>query len=1022
MEELKQMGRRLLVLEKECHIPIHIKEQHKQVLQKWIVHGESFQETRAYKRAKEIIDERGVLFIVGGPGSGKTFIARHLAIQFQTQKWEIIPVGSPDEIRQYLYPVINQMFVLDNPFGSFGLDMSKYDCFMELFDYLSCLSKVSSTKIIFTCRKNVYVECNDLEPFPFEAESTIDIESNEYHLNGEERLRILETYCIKRNIPKVTYEHISVENNYPMFPLLCSLLREGMDIHQRLNHPIECLQKELLIMRKCESITFVVLVLCVFRNNTCADKFLDENRQLLSELLSNCGLSHNTPISAIRDAFIKLEGTYLSDVKDRITFTHDSVFEVVSHMYGKENTRHFLENISFEYLNNNVEIVTSRKISSNSSILQLQLEDCFHLSVRIYNEIRQLNYHLVFGSKKSFLKDTKFITSFLRFLDWVQFAEIVDMFLVDHLHSSKWFDFEDVYSFQGHKSFRRRILTSHSSDKNMQKVRALSWVLAFGHKEILCYLIKRAKEEMHGELTRLEVWELFLTDDLQEQTRLLMLACLSGELKIVNFVTRHFDNDCLKIEYPTGLYVPILVSCLTPYPHVVEALIRAGANVNATENAYYNVRDTSILIAVKNKHTFVVKVLIEYGADVNKCNLNGETPLIIASRIGSLEIVKLLVENGADVEFLDMEGKTALFYGIKNRHAQIVNFLLEKGSDVSKFIDDKQSISVLDLHFIVDCPSSVQNIERIMYRAAEFGRIDILEYINEQKEKAQFPELDMNFLVYVTCKNAQFDALNYLIKNGFDVNFCDEQHTTPLCAASGEGDLSIVSFLIENEAVNPNQIDVHQKSALHWATENSKQVVIEYLVKKGASVNILDINKTSPLHNSCAKGNYEIVRFLLTHGADLNVKMKGGETPLFCAIANGRLKIMELLIKRGADIHTFDSRNVSLLHLGSRLGNIRIVQRLVDLGCDTNKCDRKNGNEDIVGLSSRNFANVNTADLQCQTPLHMAVQNNHTGVIQLLLKHGADVNAADKFGKTAFDYASDEILNEFLFVILGAYS
>ena len=75
---------------------------------------------------------------------------------------------------------------------------------------------------------------------------------------------------------------------------------------------------------------------------------------------------------------------------------------------------------------------------------------------------------------------------------------------------------------------------------------------------------------------------------------------------------------------------------------------------------------------------------MEYGADINKKNGHGYTPLIISCREKYIDIVKLLIENGADVNTEDEYGNTPLIYSCEENNLSIVKILIEHGADIHK--------------------------------------------------------------------------------------------------------------------------------------------------------------------------------------------------------------------------------------------------------------------------------------------------------------------------------------------------
>lgn len=63
------------------------------------------------------------------------------------------------------------------------------------------------------------------------------------------------------------------------------------------------------------------------------------------------------------------------------------------------------------------------------------------------------------------------------------------------------------------------------------------------------------------------------------------------------------------------------------------------------------------------------------GADLNRQDMNGITPLMIASNYGNLTSVKVLVELGADTRKIDKRGYSALHFASVKNQISIVKYL-----------------------------------------------------------------------------------------------------------------------------------------------------------------------------------------------------------------------------------------------------------------------------------------------------------------------------------------------------------
>ena len=150
---------------------------------------------------------------------------------------------------------------------------------------------------------------------------------------------------------------------------------------------------------------------------------------------------------------------------------------------------------------------------------------------------------------------------------------------------------------------------------------------------------------------------------------------------------------------------PLHFACCSGKLEVVKMLVRAGADVSVTDNkghtcltiaadnghtetvrsllclpeADVNQSDinglTSLNHAVTQKHSDVVQVLIDAGADVEANNI-GLTPLHRACKCGALEIVQMLVEAGADVRVVDHHGITCLMGAAYIGRTETVRYLV----------------------------------------------------------------------------------------------------------------------------------------------------------------------------------------------------------------------------------------------------------------------------------------------------------------------------------------------------------
>ena len=197
----------------------------------------------------------------------------------------------------------------------------------------------------------------------------------------------------------------------------------------------------------------------------------------------------------------------------------------------------------------------------------------------------------------------------------------------------------------------------------------------------------------------------------------LILATTKGDEKMVKSVLQaEADvNNFGKFSKFGNKFTALMIAARHGYLNITKVLLEAGADVNmicAKGTSFFKYRqddvelvgevgDTALIIAARNGHMNIIKVLVEAGADVNKiCSkapsfskftrdleLEGksdDTALIIAARKGHVKIIEVLIEAGANVNTIYNSSETALISLALNGNTQGVRLLLRSGAKVNR--------------------------------------------------------------------------------------------------------------------------------------------------------------------------------------------------------------------------------------------------------------------------------------------------------------------------------------------------
>ncbi|XP_017848794.1 rabankyrin-5 [Drosophila busckii] len=409
------------------------------------------------------------------------------------------------------------------------------------------------------------------------------------------------------------------------------------------------------------------------------------------------------------------------------------------------------------------------------------------------------------------------------------------------------------------------------------------------------------------------------------------------------------------------------------------------------KNININLRTTSekcpleLSLTIVGEHNFqLASKLLKLGSNPNplKNDTNNNLLQVLALAGTDFEDAAIFLADFANVDHLNNSGLTALHIAARKNMPNLVAKLLKVGASSS-------------------IQTNVADLKSPLHMAVETNALEAIQtfanFCKENIESVDFNSKDINgnspLSLCLALNNVELAPI--LIAGGADVNDRNGQDLTLLHQAILNGDNKTAVFLLDHGA-EINAVTGKQKSALQLAIDCHLPKVVDALCIKGVSFSVLDNNGEPPLWLALELGFEDVAQILVRHGVDADCWGPGPEgcqqTILHRAIDENKELTAMFLVRNQCDLDTprqpgpngeggDESRDkASPLHLCCQWGLTKVVQALIDHG-----------------------ANVNALDADNKTPVHIAIENQHEDIINILLCHpGINLKLRDKSGQTPF--------------------
>ena len=494
--------------------------------------------------------------------------------------------------------------------------------------------------------------------------------------------------------------------------------------------------------------------------------------------------------------------------------------------------------------------------------------------------------------------------------------------------------------------------------------------------------------------------------DSQGKTPLHYAAENSDSFLTAFFVTLGGKPDVLDNKQRT----PLTISAERLDAKTAGILVEKGANIHQSMDG----GNSPARIAIQENGEFLAAILTP--ASLLSTDSTGKTILHLASEAGSAAALNTILKAGASIALRDKNGKTALDLALERteskNHAETAVQLILAGA---------VSNNPLYAYFAPAAKSSNYNIRSAdgmtpLHYIAREGYIGYLIFALEKGANVNIKNASGASPLHEAARSGNISTMKTLLDYGADIKAQDAKGNSVLhVAVPVEAHLEAINLFLSKGA-NINLRDEHGDSPLHVAILlNRNENIIRALLSNGADVTVRDIDGKTPLYLAVERGRIGAIPILLEYRSDIFAVDNKGTTPFERAFEEEPSVVFSMITEE--TVFQNDSNGNTILHLATRAGgNTYIMNRILDRNAsidarnkagDTSLTIAVRQNEEDAGLLLLGRgADIFAANAKGESPLYLTFPSmeRRNSTFREWMLNSQTLSARDGLGNTALHY------------------